>query len=109
MTGALAAVQAAPPVGPARVALATVAPVGVGEQDTPLLTVSGLSVSYGQLRALEDVDLSVRPANSWRWPPTTARARPPWSAASPGREGRQLVTVSPPAAPAPSRQWRFVG
>ena len=84
MTGALAAVQAAPPVGPARVALATVAPVGVGEQDTPLLTVSGLSVSYGQLRALEDVDLSVRSGELVALAAGTARARPPWSAASPG-------------------------
>ncbi len=48
------------PGGPAPVGLAAVAPAGVGEQDTPLLTVSGLSVSYGRLRALADVDLSVR-------------------------------------------------
>ncbi len=26
-----------------------------------------------------------------------------------GTKGQQLVTVSPPAAPAPSQQWRFVG
>ena len=35
-------------------------PAGVAEQDTPLLTVSGLSVSYGPVRALDDVNLSVR-------------------------------------------------
>ena len=33
---------------------------GAGAAAAPLLTVSGLSVSYGRLRALEDVDLSVR-------------------------------------------------
>ena len=33
---------------------------GAGAAAAPLLTVSGLSVSYGRLRALEDVNLSVR-------------------------------------------------
>jgi D-xylose transport system permease protein len=50
MTGSLAAAETGPPAdaGPAEGAVA------------PLLAVSGLSVSYGRLRALEDVSLSVR-------------------------------------------------
>src|SRR6266705_4754803 len=57
MTGSLVAAR-----GAGRVAV----PVGVEGTgagvtgSTPLLTVSGLSVSYGRLRALEDVSLSVR-------------------------------------------------
>ena len=41
----------------------TAVPAGAertGTRPAPLLTVSRLSVSYGQLRALEDVSLSVR-------------------------------------------------
>src|SRR6266702_4520401 len=36
------------------------APAGAEYGATPLLTVSGLSLSYGQLRALEDINLSVQ-------------------------------------------------
>jgi signal transduction histidine kinase/ABC-type multidrug transport system ATPase subunit len=53
MTGSVAAAEAAPRTEAAR-ADASRAEAG------PLLTVSGLSVSYGPLRALEDVTLSVR-------------------------------------------------
>ena len=67
MTGSLAAARRAARDGwrdpdPATPAgLAT--PAGAENQDagtTPLLTVSGLSLSYGRLRALYDIDLSVR-------------------------------------------------
>ncbi len=53
MTGSVAAAEAAPRTEAVR-ADASRAEAG------PLLTVSGLSVSYGPLRALEDVTLSVR-------------------------------------------------
>ena len=53
MTGSVAAAEAAPRSEAAR-AGASRAEAG------PLLTVSGLGVSYGRLRALEDVNLSVR-------------------------------------------------
>ncbi|MFI5082540.1 MAG: ATP-binding cassette domain-containing protein, partial [Streptosporangiales bacterium] len=36
------------------------AETGAEPGGTPLLTVSGLSLSYGRLRALHDIDLSVR-------------------------------------------------
>jgi signal transduction histidine kinase/ABC-type multidrug transport system ATPase subunit len=63
MTASVAAAQAGSPSGPGRAGLATLDPAldpGPGPEAAPLLTVSGLSVSYGRLRALEDVTLSVR-------------------------------------------------
>src|SRR5437667_7725975 len=36
------------------------APAGAESAATPLLTVSGLSLSYGRLRALENINLSVQ-------------------------------------------------
>jgi len=67
MTGSLAAARRAarngwrdpdpaPPAGPATLAGAENGDAGTA----PLLTVSGLSLSYGRLRALYDIDLSVR-------------------------------------------------
>ncbi len=64
MTGSLVAARGA--ARDARDAGRVAVPVGVEGTgagvtgSTPLLTVSGLSVSYGRLRALEDVSLSVR-------------------------------------------------
>ena len=47
--------------GPATPAGAeTEAETGAETRGTPLLTVSGVSLSYGRLRALSDIDLSVR-------------------------------------------------
>ncbi len=65
MTGSLVASRGAArdAARDARDAGRAAVPVGVegaGAGAAPLLTVSGLSVSYGRLRALEDVSLSVR-------------------------------------------------
>src|ERR1700681_2861229 len=65
MTGSLVARRGAArdARGAARGAARAAVPVDVeetGAGSAPLLTVSGLSVSYGRLRALEDVSLSVR-------------------------------------------------
>ncbi len=58
MTGSVAAAEAAPRAEAAR---PDAGRADAGRADAaPLLTVSGLSVSYGPLRALEDVNLSVR-------------------------------------------------
>ena len=62
MTGSVATAQPAWRAGPARASLATIAAdTGAGPEAAPLLTVSGLSVSYGRLRALEDINLSEEP------------------------------------------------
>ena len=61
MTGSVVAAEAGPRAEAARVhANATEADTAPGTGAAPLLTVSGLSVNYGQLRALDDVNLSVR-------------------------------------------------
>ena len=43
---------------------------------TPELAVSGLTVRFGALTALEGVSLACGPGRWWRWPGRTARARP---------------------------------
>ncbi len=57
MTVSVATAQAGAHPGSDRAGLATLDP---GPGAAPLLTVSGLSVSYGRLRALEDINLSLR-------------------------------------------------
>src|SRR5689334_25321087 len=57
MTGSVAAPEAGRRGESAR---ADAGRAGVGEAADPLLSVSGLSVSFGRLRALDDVNLSVR-------------------------------------------------
>ena len=59
MTGSVVAAEAGPRAEAAR-AHASATEAGTGTGAAPLLTVSGLSVNYGQLRALDDVNLSVR-------------------------------------------------
>src|SRR5580693_5044928 len=54
MTGSVAAADAAPRADASR------ADAGRADAAGPLLTVSGLSVSYGRLRALVDVNLSLK-------------------------------------------------
>jgi len=59
--GSGAAGDIRPDTGPAAPAGAhNGARTGAETGGTPLLTVSGLSLSYGRLRALYDIDLSVR-------------------------------------------------
>jgi signal transduction histidine kinase/ABC-type multidrug transport system ATPase subunit len=60
MTGSVAATEAAPRAEAARPDAGRAEPGRADPGAPPLLTVSGLTVSYGPLRALEDVNLSVR-------------------------------------------------
>jgi signal transduction histidine kinase/ABC-type multidrug transport system ATPase subunit len=62
MTRSVAAAEAGPLADPVRTDAARpgVGRPAAGAAAAPLLTVSGLSVSYGWLRALEDVNLTVR-------------------------------------------------
>ena len=65
MTGSLVAARharrrASAAAGDAVPAASDGAETGAETGETPLLTVSGLSLSYGRLRALYDIDLSVR-------------------------------------------------
>jgi len=62
MTGSVVAAKAGPRRDPGRAdaGRADAGRAGPGAAAAPLLTVSGLSVSYGRLRALDDVNLSVR-------------------------------------------------
>src|ERR1700691_102420 len=57
MTGSVAATEAAPRAEAARPDAGRAAPGRADPGAPPLLTVSGLTASYGPLRALEDVHL----------------------------------------------------
>jgi hypothetical protein len=64
------------------ITMAAISAPPVPAERQPLLSIQGLAARFGPLRALDHVDLCLRPASWWRWPVRTGRARPRSSAAS---------------------------